>query len=351
MAPGGHRARTDRGWAAYVLGWRGRCARAGLPVGGTDILLDGRVPLGAGLSSSAAIGCAGRGGLVGPLRPGAARGRRRAGAAGRAGPARRTGCQRADGQDGPGGRDAGPGGPALLLDCRDGHTEQVAFGSAQTGLCLLVIDTRRPPCPRRRAVRRPPAPPASGRPAARDRDARESTPGWTALTGWSTGSAPTAGRRGGPAPRAPRGHRDRPGPSMRGRLAAGDWGGAGRLFAQSRLATRRLRSLLRGTGSRLQDGSRHGALGARMTGGGLAAPRRPGPGGPGRRRWLTRGHRRVRRYRIPPLLGPSPVMPSPSARRGLSSRLRGAVRALSPGPAPVGRTVVSAHSRNARLGL
>lgn len=48
---------TD-GWAAYVLGVVWALREAGHEVGGVDLLLDGDVPLGAGLSSSAALECA-----------------------------------------------------------------------------------------------------------------------------------------------------------------------------------------------------------------------------------------------------------------------------------------------------
>jgi len=46
------------GWAGYVAGIAWALAAKGYPVTGADLYLDGRVPLGAGLSSSAALECA-----------------------------------------------------------------------------------------------------------------------------------------------------------------------------------------------------------------------------------------------------------------------------------------------------
>ena len=49
---------TPKGWAAYVAGVVWAARRAGHDVGGMDLLVDGRVPLGSGLSSSHALECA-----------------------------------------------------------------------------------------------------------------------------------------------------------------------------------------------------------------------------------------------------------------------------------------------------
>jgi galactokinase len=49
---------TVAGWSAYVLGVVWALRNDGQDVGGADLVLDGRVPLGSGLSSSASVACA-----------------------------------------------------------------------------------------------------------------------------------------------------------------------------------------------------------------------------------------------------------------------------------------------------
>jgi galactokinase len=131
------------GWAAYVAGVPWSLRRAGYVVGGLDVAVDGRVPLGAGLSSSAALECAVAAGIsdlhdLGLL----------AGPAGRA--ALAAVCVEAENtvaQAPTGGMDQSAAllaesGHALLLDCRDHSTQQVPFDLSAHDLALLVMDTR-----------------------------------------------------------------------------------------------------------------------------------------------------------------------------------------------------------------
>lgn len=138
IAPG-----RPAGWASYVAGVLWAVRAAGHRVGGLDLLIDGRVPLGAGLSSSAAIECATGAALSGLYGLGlldTEAGRRQLA----------TICRRAENEIAlapTGGMDQSASllaqaEHALLLDCRDGSTRQVPFGLEAAGLELLVIDTR-----------------------------------------------------------------------------------------------------------------------------------------------------------------------------------------------------------------
>ncbi|NYG07555.1 galactokinase [Phycicoccus badiiscoriae] len=131
------------GWAAYVAGVPWALRRAGYAVTGLDVAVDGRVPLGAGLSSSAALECA-----VGAAASDLFHLDLLAGDVGRTTLA--AACVDAENtiaQAPTGGMDQSAAllaseGHALLLDCRDGHTEQVPFDLSAHGLALLVVDTR-----------------------------------------------------------------------------------------------------------------------------------------------------------------------------------------------------------------
>ena len=50
--------KSDKGWANYILGVADQLKKRGYKFGGFNLYLDGNVPLGAGLSSSAALECA-----------------------------------------------------------------------------------------------------------------------------------------------------------------------------------------------------------------------------------------------------------------------------------------------------
>jgi galactokinase len=50
--------RTDKGWPNYILGVVDQLQKSGKAIGGFNLLVDGDIPLGAGLSSSAALECA-----------------------------------------------------------------------------------------------------------------------------------------------------------------------------------------------------------------------------------------------------------------------------------------------------
>ena len=127
-------AASASGWAAYAAGVVWALREEGVPVPGVDLAIVSTVPLGAGLSSSAALSCAvarGIGALVGPLdtdlliRAAIRAENDLVGAP--------TG-----GMDQTVALRARPG-EALLLDFRDGSHE--LLGWAAPDLTLLVIDT------------------------------------------------------------------------------------------------------------------------------------------------------------------------------------------------------------------
>lgn len=135
LAPG-----AVEGWPAYVAGvlWALRPFVSGSQKSGMDVMIDGHVPLGAGLSSSAALECAAAEAIESLLSLGTtALDRVRA-------------CIRAETEfagASTGGLDQSASvlahqGHALLLDCRDFSTTQVPWDLASQGLALLICDTR-----------------------------------------------------------------------------------------------------------------------------------------------------------------------------------------------------------------
>jgi galactokinase len=126
------------GWAAYPVGVLWALRQAGHEVLGMDLLIDSQVPVGAGLSSSAAIECA------------VAVAADELYALGLSGPELALIGQRAENEmvGAPTGlmdQSAsllGREGHAVFLDCRSQHAELVPLPLRENGLALLVIDTR-----------------------------------------------------------------------------------------------------------------------------------------------------------------------------------------------------------------
>ncbi|HEU4330924.1 MAG TPA: galactokinase [Lapillicoccus sp.] len=138
IAPG-----TVQGWLAYLAGVCWVLRQEGYAVSGLDVAIASDVPVGAGLSSSAALECALVAALSDLLDLGVLdddAGRARAAAW----------CQRAENDIAgapTGGMDQAASmratrDHALLLDCRSGAVEQVPVDLGQHRLTLLVVDTR-----------------------------------------------------------------------------------------------------------------------------------------------------------------------------------------------------------------
>lgn len=132
-----------RGWGSYVAGVLWALRGAGYAVRGLDVAIDSEVPLGAGLSSSAALECAlgvAASDLLGLQLTGSPGARSALAAV----------CVEAENtiaQAPTGGMDQSAAllcqpDHALLLDCRDGSAVQVPFDLPAHGLALLVVDTR-----------------------------------------------------------------------------------------------------------------------------------------------------------------------------------------------------------------
>ena len=129
------------GWPAYVAGVAWALQRNGLDLPGLDIVVDSRVPIGAGLASSAALECSVALGLcaVAGVEDGDEVRRMLISA-----------CMRSETEVAgapTGGMDQtisllGRADHALLIDCRDWSTEQVPWHPGSVGLELLVVDTR-----------------------------------------------------------------------------------------------------------------------------------------------------------------------------------------------------------------
>ena len=126
------------GWAAYPAGVAWALGRAGVELGGADLVVDGDVPAGSGLSSSAALECATATALADLHGAGLDR------------PALAALARRAENEVvgvPSGAMDQmvsmlGRAGHALFLDTRSLATEQVPLPLEAAGLCLVVIDTR-----------------------------------------------------------------------------------------------------------------------------------------------------------------------------------------------------------------
>lgn len=137
------RAGNPSGWGAYAAGVLWALREAGHEVRGLDLLVDGRVPLGAGLSSSAALECAVAAAASDLLHLDLLVDDRARGTLA----AICVNAENTIAQAPTGGMDQSASllareDHALLLDCRDFSITQVPLDLSAHGLSLLVMDTR-----------------------------------------------------------------------------------------------------------------------------------------------------------------------------------------------------------------
>jgi galactokinase len=128
---------TPPGWGGYVAGVVAELRDAVASDGGLSVVVDGDVPAGAGLSSSAALSCSVALGLRDLIRPELSREQL-------VDIARRAENDYVGAPTGILDQSAAllcRAGSALFLDTRDRSSEQVPFDLAAAGLALLVIDT------------------------------------------------------------------------------------------------------------------------------------------------------------------------------------------------------------------
>jgi galactokinase len=131
---------TVDGWAAYVAGTAWALAERGVAVSGADLLIDGNIPQGAGLSSSASLECAAAGALLALTR--------------RELPLRDVALLAQHAENDFVGMPCGimdqfasthaHQGHLLLLDTRSLETRHIPFDLAADDLTLVVVDTRAP---------------------------------------------------------------------------------------------------------------------------------------------------------------------------------------------------------------
>jgi galactokinase len=131
------RPRTPPGWGGYVAGVVAELRDAVVAAGGLSVVVDGDVPAGAGLSSSAALSCSAALGLRDLLGLDLSREQL-------VDVARRAENDHVGAPTGILDQSAAllcEAGSALFLDTRDRSSERVPFDLAAAGLALLVIDT------------------------------------------------------------------------------------------------------------------------------------------------------------------------------------------------------------------